>query len=88
MKIILAGAVMTIGVATAAMAVDTVVMKAKNGDVTFNHAAHNARLECKVCHAAGTPGKIDINKATAHRLCKGCHETKHGPVKCGDCHRK
>jgi opacity protein-like surface antigen len=85
---ILAGAVMIACVATTTVAADTVVMQAKNGNVTFNHAAHNARLECKVCHPGGKPGKIDINKATAHRLCKGCHESKQGPTKCGDCHRK
>jgi hypothetical protein len=63
-------------------------LEAKNGNVTFNHKSH-AAVECKTCHTSGTPGKMDLDKDSAHKLCKGCHESKGaGPTKCGDCHKK
>ena len=75
--------------ATTAVAADTVVLKAKNGDVTFNHKAHGAANDCKVCHGEGTPGKLTLGKDAAHALCKDCHSKKAaGPTKCGDCHKK
>lgn len=77
---------------TAALAVaappETVVLKAKNGDVTFNHKVHADKLGCKACHE-GTPAKIMLDKDKAHGLCKECHASKGaGPTKCGDCHKK
>ena len=75
--------------ASAATAADTVVLKAKNGDVTFDHKKHSSSGDCKACHGEGTPGKITLGKDAAHKLCKGCHESKKsGPTKCGDCHKK
>ena len=72
-----------------ALAADTVTLSAKNGDVTFNHKVHGEAMECKVCHGEGTPGKIELDKNSAHDLCKGCHADKGaGPTKCGDCHKK
>ncbi len=89
MKRILAGVLMVAFAATTAVAADTVVMKAKNGDVTFNHKAHSASGDCKACHGEGTPGKLTLGKDAAHKLCKGCHEAKkQGPMKCGECHKK
>lgn len=89
MKKIMALVVMTVFAASAAMAADTVTMKAKNGNVTFNHKAHSATGDCKACHGEGTPGKLTLGKDPAHKLCKGCHETKkQGPTKCGECHKK
>ncbi len=89
MKRILAGVMMVAFAATTAVAADTVVMKAKNGDVTFNHKAHSASGDCKACHGEGTPGKLTLGKDAAHKLCKGCHEAKkQGPMKCGECHKK
>jgi len=89
MKRILAGVLMVAFAATTAVAADTVVMKAKNGDVTFNHKAHSASGDCKVCHGEGTPGKLTLGKDAAHKLCKGCHDAKkQGPTKCGECHKK
>ncbi|GFE57184.1 cytochrome c3 family protein [Geobacter sp. AOG1] len=89
MKRILAGVLMVAFAATTAAAADTVTMKAKNGDVTFNHKGHSAAMECKECHGAGNPGKLTLGKDAAHKLCKGCHETKkQGPTKCGECHKK
>ena len=90
MKKLLAAALMVIFAATAALAADTVVMKAKNGNVTFDHKKHSADpASCKACHGETKPGKLTLGKDAAHKLCKGCHETKKaGPTKCGDCHKK
>ena len=88
MKRIIAAAALTLAFAVSALAADTVVYPAKNGNVTFNHKAHSAKLECKLCHGNGAPAKIAIDKDAAHKLCKGCHAEKKGPTKCGDCHKK
>ncbi len=69
---------------------ETVVLPAKNGDVTFPHKAHQ-KQGCKSCHP-GKPEKITFeNKDAAHKLCQGCHEEKKaGPQKteCVKCHKK
>ncbi|KAF0221446.1 MAG: hypothetical protein FD174_584 [Geobacteraceae bacterium] len=91
MKKLLAAALIVAFAASAAFAgaPDSVTMKAKNGNVTFNHKAHSAAGDCKVCHGEGTPAKLTLGKDPAHKLCKGCHETKKaGPTKCGECHKK
>lgn len=91
MKRIIAAVALTIFSTGAALAGDTIVLKAANvGDVTFPHVKHQELLkDCKICHTAG-PGKIEgFGKDAAHKLCKGCHETKKaGPTKCGECHKK
>lgn len=64
------------------------VLKAKNGNVTFNHKSH-AKVDCKTCHTKGEPGKMELDKDSAHKLCMGCHKEKGaGPTKCGECHKK
>lgn len=89
MKKVLVAAVLVMCTAAAAVAADTVVLSAKNGNVTFNHKAHSAANECKTCHGEGTPAKLTLDKDMAHKLCKGCHQTKgQGPTKCGECHKK
>ncbi len=88
-KLLLAAALAVFSVSTS-MAADTIVLKAKIGDVTFPHKMHQEMLtDCKVCHEK-EPGKIEgFGKDSAHKLCKGCHEAKkQGPVKCYDCHKK
>ncbi|HSQ78700.1 MAG TPA: cytochrome c3 family protein [Nitrospirota bacterium] len=76
-------------VASAAVAADMITMSAKTGDVTFNHKVHGDSVGCKACHGEGTPGKLTLGKDAAHKLCKGCHDTKKaGPTKCMDCHKK
>lgn len=89
MKKIISAVALTLFCAVTAMGADTMVLKAKNGDVTFNHKNHQA-LGCKSCHADGKGGKIaDLGKDWAHKTCKGCHSDKQkGPTKCGDCHKK
>jgi predicted CXXCH cytochrome family protein len=90
MKKLLAAALMVAFAASAAIAApESVTLKAKNGNVTFNHKTHSASGDCKACHGEGTPAKLTLGKDAAHKLCKGCHETKKaGPTKCGECHKK
>jgi predicted CXXCH cytochrome family protein len=76
-------------VAAAAIAGDSRTLQSKTGDVTFNHKIHGETAGCKACHTEETPAKLTLNKDSAHKLCKGCHETKgKGPTKCLDCHKK
>lgn len=80
---------LTLAFAASAFAADTVVFPAKPGNVTFNHKAHSSKLECKLCHGAGAPSKIALDKDKAHSLCKGCHTAKKaGPTKCSECHKR
>ncbi len=89
MRKVLVVVVMVLFVAAVAGAADMVTMKSKTGDVTFNHKVHGEKDGCKACHGEGTPGKLTLGKDAAHKLCKGCHETKKaGPAKCFDCHKK
>jgi predicted CXXCH cytochrome family protein len=91
MKKVLSALLMVVFAASAALAAapDTVTMKAKNGDVTFDHKKHSASGDCKACHGEGTPAKLILGKDAAHKLCKGCHQAKKaGPTKCGECHKK
>ena len=55
MKRIAAAVALTLALAVSALAADTVVYPAKNGNVTFNHKAHQGRAACKDCHGAGAP---------------------------------
>jgi predicted CXXCH cytochrome family protein len=66
-----------------------VTLKAKNGDVTFNHKTHST-LDCTKCHADAKGGKIEgLTKDKAHGLCVECHKTSaKGPSKCAECHKK
>jgi predicted CXXCH cytochrome family protein len=86
-------AVSFLAVASAAIAAappETVTLKAKSGDVTFNHKAH-VKQGCKSCHE-GKPAKFELTKEKAHALCLNCHkEKKAGPQdekKCDGCHKK
>jgi predicted CXXCH cytochrome family protein len=68
---------------------DTVTLEAKNGNVTFSHKGHAGMMDCATCHGAGTPGKLELDKDSGHKLCMDCHKEKGaGPVKCGECHKK
>lgn len=90
MKKVVVAVALTLAFAVSALAADMVVFPAKNGNVTFNHKAHQERLkDCTLCHGEGAPAKIAIDKDKAHALCRGCHtEKKAGPTKCGECHKK
>ena len=84
--------VLLLFVAAPLMAADTITLKAKMGDVTFNHKVHSEKAECKTCHTAEPPAKFALGgKDPAHKLCGGCHgEKKVGPQanKCMECHKK
>ena len=91
MKKVVSAMIMVAFAASSALAAgpDKVTMKSKIGDVTFNHKAHAAAGDCKVCHGEGTPAKLALGKDAAHKLCKECHQKKAaGPTKCGECHKK
>jgi predicted CXXCH cytochrome family protein len=89
MKKALALALVILFVASAVQAADVITLKAKSGDVTFNHKVHSTATDCKACHGEGTPGKMTLGKEPAHKLCTGCHQTKKaGPTKCNECHKK
>lgn len=92
MKKLLVAAMLVAFASVTAMAggPDSVTVPAKNGNVTFSHKGHIATMDCKTCHGAGTPGKLDLGgKDKAHALCIDCHKAKKaGPVKCAECHKK
>jgi hypothetical protein len=68
---------------------ETVVLIAKNGDITFSHARHAGMVECRTCHGEGVPGAIELDRDSGHQLCRGCHEEQGaGPVKCAECHAR
>jgi len=82
-------AVAFVAVASSALAAPPaeVVLPAKQGDVHFNHKAHQAK-GCKNCHGEKV-SKIELDKDKAHKLCIDCHKEKAaGPTKCPDCHKK
>jgi len=68
---------------------ETVILEAKNGNVTFHHREHQERTDCSSCHQQTPPEKIELNMESAHKLCRGCHQANGaGPVKCAECHKK
>ncbi|ACG73385.1 cytochrome c class III [Anaeromyxobacter sp. K] len=77
------------GSAMAAAPAAPTVLKAKNGDVTFNHKTH-AAVKCETCHATAAGGKIEgFGKEKAHATCIECHKKEaKGPAKCAECHKK
>jgi predicted CXXCH cytochrome family protein len=90
MKKIAIAMIAAIAFAGTAFAADVIDLPAKNGNISFPHKKHQDALkDCKACHEKA-PGKIEgFGKDAAHKLCKGCHETKKaGPTKCGECHKK
>lgn len=92
MKKLLVALMLVAFAATAALAGDVVTYECKNGNVTFNHKAHEGYAGgCNnaTCHGDAAPAKIEVTKDTAHKtLCKDCHTKMGGPTKCGDCHKK
>jgi c(7)-type cytochrome triheme protein len=62
------------------------VFNAKNGNVTYDHAAHakRAKNECKTCHPAPWPqdAKAPLNYKTAMHRPSEANKTS-----CGSCHR-
>jgi hypothetical protein len=92
MKKVIAAFVLTLfcaGMATAAGR-PTIVLPAKNGNITFPHEKHQKMMACTTCHQSEAGGKIaDLGKDWAHKTCKGCHTDKgQGPTHCSECHKK
>lgn len=63
------------------------VFEAKNGKVTFDHAAHSKREkeDCKICHPAPWPesAKAPLNyKGTMHKV------AEEKQASCGKCHHE
>ncbi|MCC6858349.1 MAG: hypothetical protein IT158_07305 [Bryobacterales bacterium] len=73
------------GELTAQQAPEKLVLKAKNGNVTFNHQAHAKREngDCKVCH-----DKLFPQSATAPLNYRaGVHKVAEAKkISCGACH--
>jgi opacity protein-like surface antigen len=92
MKALISLAVAALFLASPAIAADAPakasVLKAKSGDVTYNHSKHTA-LKCETCHGA-KPGKIaGLDKEKGHAMCQECHKKEgKGPQKCAECHKK
>jgi predicted CXXCH cytochrome family protein len=65
------------------------VLQAKQGNVTFKHDTHKT-VACEKCHGPGEAKAIGkMEKEKAHALCQACHkESKKGPTKCAECHKK
>ena len=77
--------------AIAAPPAKPVVLPAKSGAVTFNHAgAGHKALKCEQCHADAKGGKIEgLGKDKGHAMCHECHKKEaKGPQKCAECHKK
>ncbi len=91
MKRIVAAVAIVMFSAGIVVAADSFTFPTKMGTVTFPHKMHQEMLkDCKKCHATDAGGKIEgFSKDWAHKTCKGCHEeSKKGPTKCSECHKK
>lgn len=66
----------------------TKVYQNTNGAVTFLHQKHADRFadDCGYCHSALETFGGEVNKLYAHKVCKLCHESHHGPTECKQCH--
>lgn len=87
-RIVIALAASAAFAAVAIAAPETVVMEAKNGNVTFSHKTH-AAVDCATCHVGqATPAKLNLGKDAAHKLCIDCHKASSGPARCNECHKR
>ena len=79
---------------------EEVKLEASMGTVTFQHRAHQSRVDdCVTCHHEGVEAgacsschdakpEVPRAKTVFHQLCKSCHKTNDGPTKCKGCHVK
>lgn len=64
-----------------------VIFQARNGNVTFDHELHAKVATCNQCHDVIPAQKIELDQASAHKLCIDCHkEMNAGPATCAGCH--
>jgi len=88
------------GIAVAADGPAQVTYDTKMGAVSFDHAAHKAKVsDCNTCHHKGVEAgackachgvdpAAPKAKDAFHDQCKGCHQKMSGPTGCKDCHKK
>lgn len=61
----------------------------RQGTVSFPHADHAGRLDCRLCHPTDPPKKILVDQSFAHATCTACHlNSGTGPTSCRECHSK
>jgi hypothetical protein len=83
------GTTMAIDEAKQTFSPETIVLEASYGNITFPHAQHSDTFECSTCHGDTAPGPFDLDKNSAHDLCRDCHKQKGlGPTDCKGCHKK
>jgi len=75
-----------------AAAPDTVVIKARKGNITFPHRMHEEAgllKNCTDCHADHQGDKLGKQgMSRGHAICRTCHtEMQAGPRLCDDCHK-
>jgi len=102
MMLLLVVVAFVVGSALAAVAADapkTVTFEAKMmGNVTFDHAMHMTKADCKHCHHKGVEagacrachdGKTAPKAKTVfHKVCKDCHKKEGVSTSCKVCHKK
>lgn len=71
---------------------EKVIIKARKGNITFNHKKHvDAGLfkDCTVCHSSGEVFKIGKQgMEKGHSVCRFCHtDMEAGPRNCDGCHQ-
>lgn len=85
---------MLIMIATTAFAnaPESVIIKARKGNVTFPHRRHEELghlKDCTICHTKS--GAFKLGKQgmeTGHSMCRSCHiKVGDGPRKCDECHK-
>lgn len=83
--IIVGVSVLSVALAGAAFAADSIVMKGPFGDVTFPHKAHQEKLkgDCDACHKLFAKEAGSIEKAIA----AGTMKKKDAMKACVDCHK-
>ncbi|HAR43996.1 MAG TPA: cytochrome C [Bdellovibrionales bacterium] len=90
MKLVLIAAglmVSTLGIA--ADSPDSVTLKSKYGNITFNHKVHGQSMSCSACHGETIGPLAPLGKDRGHAICLDCHKKGgEGPTRCGDCHKK
>ena len=67
------------GVAVAAdTGPETIVLKAKKGDVTFHHHKHQAKFKCGECHHG--PGHSEYKEGMKIQTCEKCHNKQNAEM--------
>ncbi len=84
------------GIAVAGEGPEVITLKAKKGDVTFNHHKHQAKIKCGECHHG--PNHSEYKAGMKIETCDKCHNKDFANKKlnsvmkamhknCKDCHK-